>query len=92
MPYAIVQHSGVTTGHAEFEQAVEMRQVDARQARKVRSIGGLVVDDWAVADALTETINYPEGYEGMIPRAIGMFSEVTIDGLRVYLPVREVVG
>jgi hypothetical protein len=35
---------------------------------------------------------YPDGYEGLIPRAAGSFSDGTIDGLRIYVPVRRVLG
>ena len=35
---------------------------------------------------------YPDGYEGLIPRAAGSFSDRTIDGLRIYVPVRQVLG
>jgi hypothetical protein len=92
VPYAIVQHSGVTTGHAEFEQAVEHVQVTARAAQKVRKVGGLVVEDWIDGELLAEQINYPQDYMGLTPAARGTFSDVTVCGLRVYLPVRQVVG
>jgi hypothetical protein len=37
-------------------------------------------------------VAYPDGYEGLIPRAAGSFSDRTIDQLRIYIPVRQVLG
>jgi hypothetical protein len=92
VPYAIVQHSGVTTGHTEFEQAVEAVHVTQAQANKVVKAGGLAYDDWKDADDMVDLINYPVGYSGLIPRARGTFCAMRIDGLRIYLPVRQVIG
>lgn len=93
MLYAIVQHSGYAEGaRPQFEKAVEHVQVTAAQAKKVRNADGLVVEDWLEGDELADRINYPADYEGLVPSALGTFSDVRIDGLRVYVPVRQVVG
>jgi len=91
--YAIVQHSGFGYGgDPTFEQAVEHRKVTANEAAKVLKAGGMVFVDWLAADEMTERINYPEGHAGLEPAAIGTFSDLRIDTLRVYIPVRQVVG
>jgi hypothetical protein len=90
--YAIVQHSGVSTGHAEFEQGLEVAEVTGAQARKVEKVGGIVFGDYVQADDFAERAMFPEGYDGFVPHARGTFSDLEIDGRRVYIPVREVTG
>ena len=90
--YAIIQHTGVLTGHAEFEQAVESRAVTtAADQDAVTNASGLLFDTYGEAEDFCEAANYPPGVEGLIPRAAGSFTTTaTVLGCKIYLPVREV--
>lgn len=91
--WAIVQHSGVLTGHTEFSEAVEHVGITTEaQKNKVEKAGGLVFADWSEADRFCEDANYPPEVTGILPRVKGSFSTQTIDGSAIYVPVREVVG
>ncbi|GAC1527423.1 MAG: hypothetical protein NVS3B1_17710 [Marmoricola sp.] len=93
MQYAIVQHSGYGyKGNRQFIGGLESRSVSAVEARRVEKAGGLVFESYGAAEDFAEQAMYPEGYGGLIPNAKGSFSRVAIDGLAVYIPVREVVG
>lgn len=90
--YAIVQHSGFSTGHAEFEHAVEVRIAStAAEIRAVKAVGGLLFETWKEADEFCDKANYPDD-EGLIPHAQGTFSHRKVDGLAIYQPVRAVLG
>lgn len=87
MPYTVVQHSGVTTGHDEFAQGLEPKSVTDKQAAKVTEAGGLIFPDYAEADDYCEREMYPPHYEGLVPAAPGRFNLLLkFDGLPVYLP------
>lgn len=92
MSYAIVQHSGVLSGHLEFEHAVEATPVTKAEEKAVERVGGIIVQDYVSAEDLCMRINYPAECEGLVPRAAGTFSNKSVGGLRIYIPVREVVG
>jgi hypothetical protein len=87
--WTVVQHSGY--GYAEkegFKQATEVRKITNKTELKlVEKVGGLVFDNYLMADEYTERANYPAANGGLHPRASGTFSDKTIDGLRIYLPV-----
>lgn len=87
--YTLVQHSGVTTGHAEFAQAVELRSITTQQVDKVKAAGGLVFDDYGSADEAEYATNYPPEVTGMIPHARGGFSQTKISGSPVYIPAED---
>lgn len=90
--YTVVQHSGF--GYADkpgFEHGLEPRRITAREARAVERAGGLVFEGYREADDFCEAAMYPEG-AGLLPAARGTFAELRVDELRVYIPVREVVG
>ena len=91
LKWAIVQHSGYGyKGDPTFEQGLETRQVSTRaEMKKVEKAGGLLFDDYGEAeDFCDEACEGP----GIVPVAAGTFSEKTIDGLRIYIPVRTVTA
>lgn len=47
---------------------------------------------YAEAEVFSEQANYPEGAAGLYPQAEGDFSSATIDGLRIYIPLRQAIG
>lgn len=92
--WAIVQHSAVAAkGDMTFERALETRMVSKdADARKVEKAGGILFDSYADAEDFTEVAMYPPGNDGLIPNVLGKFSDETLDGMRIYIPVREVKG
>lgn len=92
--WTVVQHSGYGySGKPGFEHAVESRVIEsARERRTIESEGGLVFAKYNEAEDFAEAANFPEGASGIYPEAKGTFSEKMIDGLRIYIPVREVKG
>lgn len=89
--YTVVQHSGFGYGgKTGFKQGLEVRAV-TRQAevRKVEKAGGILFDSYAEADKFCDEAT--EG-PGIYPQAKGNFAREAIDGLRIYIPVREVKG
>ena len=97
--WTVVQHSGYGYGgDPQFERGLEVRELGvhgepfARELGRVKTAGGLVFDSMADATGFEHRAPYPDGYEGLIPRAAGSFSDRTIDGLRIYVPVRQAVG
>lgn len=92
--WVIVQHSGYGyTGKAGFERAVETRGLQTNAERtKVEKAGGVVFATYMEAEDFTEKANYPEDNSSIYPAAKGTFSEKTLDGLRIYIPVRSVVA
>jgi hypothetical protein len=94
-----VQHSGFGYGaNPQFERGLEVRELGihgeplAREQKRVRDAGGVVFDSYEEAVAFEESAPYPADYAGLTPRVAGDFSEQTIDGLRIYMPVRVLVG
>lgn len=94
LKYTMVQHSGY--GYAKkpgFEHGVEVRMITTvAEVRKVEKAGGILFDSGAEAYAFEESASFPEGHEGLYPKAAGTFSSEKIDGLAIYIPVREVKG
>ena len=97
--WTVAQHSGYGYGgNPEFEHGLEVRELGvhgepfARELGRVEAAGGIVFDSLADAAEFEHRAPYPDGYEGLIPRAAGSFSDRTIDGLRIYVPVRQVLG
>lgn len=92
--YTLVQHSAFGyAGKSGFYHAVETRSIDtARDRDLIHRVGGVLMENGYEIDQLEERVNYPEGTEGLYPKARGTFSDKTIDGLRIYIPVTAVVG
>lgn len=92
--YTLVQHSGFGyAGKPGFEHGVESRTLTTQgEVTKVRKAGGLIFDSGFEADEMEEKINYGESTSMLYPNAKGTFSTEKIDGLAIYIPVREVVG
>jgi hypothetical protein len=92
MEWIIVQHSGFEYGGKPgFGQAAETRMVStARQRNLVEKAGGVLFENCVEAEEFSELANYPEGSEGIYPRAFGSFSPLMIGGLRIYIPARQV--
>ena len=64
----------------------------ARELGRLKTAGGLVFDSMADATGFEHRARSRDGYEGLIPRAARSFSDRTIDGLQIYVPVRQAVG
>lgn len=93
--WTLVQHSGFGYGgNPQFSKAVESRPVrTAGEERLVTQAGGILLGSYTEAEELAFSVNYPdEDYAGLIPDARGAFSDRKVDGLRVYIPVRQVTG
>jgi hypothetical protein len=92
--WTIVQHSAYGwQGNPDFAKGLEERKITtAREILLVQSVNGLIVHSYEDAEKFAMQAMYPGGVEGMIPKAMGTFSDKTIDGLRIYIPVRKVVG
>ena len=92
--WTIVQHSGYGySSNPQFEHAVETRVLaNNAEVRTVNQVGGLVLDSYMEAEDFCDKANYPEGNSSIIPTARGTFSHRTIDGLKIYIPLREATG
>jgi hypothetical protein len=92
--WTVVQHSGYGyNDNPQFEQAVEVRQIHTKgELRLVERVGGVLFDGYLLAEEFAEHANYPADHNGIIPAAKGTFSKLAIDGLKIYIPVREVAG
>ncbi len=89
--WTVVQHSGAGYGGKEgFSQALEVRTVEtlADQTKVVRA-GGKLFDSWQEAETYCEEQNYGTG-ESIYCNVPGTFSDVEIDGLKVYIPATAV--
>lgn len=95
--HAIVQHSGY--GYAkkfDFKKGLESSQVETQsEVDRVASAKGILFGDYLAAEEYCMKEMYPEGVGpygtgdsiGLIPQAPGSFSEVTMDGLAIYVPL-----
>lgn len=94
--WTIVQHSGAGYGGKEgFAHAVEERTIDnKRDENMVLKAGGLIFEDYMEAVEFEEKANgiTDPDHVGIYPKAKGTFSDKEIDGLKIYIPVREVIG
>lgn len=86
--YTIVQHSAwVGKRDPDFQYALETRAVTKkREEDTIRGLGGVVFDDYTEADNWCMDEQY-KGVDGLIAKAPGSFSNVTIDGLPLYIPL-----
>jgi hypothetical protein len=84
--YTLVRHSGYTAaGNPQFEQAVELCEIDKPQAYRVRAAGGVVFDTYEAAKAAEATANFPSSVEGIHPKIKGYFSNLRIQGAELYV-------
>ena len=97
--WTVVQHSRYGHGgDPQFEHRLEVLELGVHGEPFARELGRAEVAGGIVFDSLTEAAEserrapYPDGYKGLIPRAAGSFSDRTIDGLRIYIPIRQVLG
>lgn len=91
--WTVVQHSGFGyNGDPCFSAGLETRRCLPCDQVIVTKVGGLLFDSPGAAEDFTEKAMYPPGAEGLIPAAAGTFSDKTVDQLRIYIPVRAVVG
>lgn len=93
--YTIVQHSGYGyAGKEGFARGLEVRTVSTKRLEAaVRRIGGLIFDSHREATDFEDKASFPNESVGIYPQAQGTFSEhLKVDGLAVYIPVREVKG
>jgi hypothetical protein len=94
--WTLVQHSAY--GYQEkpgWENAVETRRLTTEaELKRVQDVGGFVFDDYNAADKQEYDSNYPEGAGSRLtyPRVKGTFSDREIDGLKIYIPVKVVLG
>lgn len=94
MKWTVVQHSGYGyAGKPDFEHAVEAKGVSSKaEERRVEKAGGALFGSYEEATKFEETANYPPDVRGLVPHCKGTFSELDIDGLKIYVPVREIKG
>lgn len=93
--WTLVQHSGYGyAGKPGFKQGLEERRVDgARAQATVVKEGGVLLDTYGEAHDLAFKLMYPgDDVTGMYPRFRGTFSHMEVDGLKVAVPLRQVVA
>ena len=92
--YTVVQHSAYGyKKDGRFSRGLEPTMLhDAEDKKLVERVGGLVFPTYGEADDFCMKAMYPVGAQGLIPQAKGTFSESKVNGLAVYVPVRQVVG
>jgi hypothetical protein len=94
--WTLVQHSAY--GYQEkpgWDKAVETRKLTTEaELDRVRKVGGLLFSTYDAADQQEYQSNYPDGAGErlMYPQVKGTFSDKEVDGLKIYIPVRQVVG
>lgn len=86
--YTVVQHTGFGRGrNKQFMLGLESANADRKGiAEKIQKAGGVLFDTYMEAEDYCMTEQYPATYNGIIPRAPGSFSNVVVDGRRVYIP------
>lgn len=99
--HTIVQHSGAGyAGKEGFAKGLETRWINGkRELNRVLKAGGLVFGDdlnsrdgYKEAEEFAEKAMYPEGHNSIYPNAQGTFSDLEIDELKIYIPVRQTIG
>lgn len=86
--FTVVQHSAFGYKHDEaFLRGLEVRALHTKaQQKRVLDAGGIIFSDFNDACEYTYSETYPEDYDGLLPCALGKFSDRKIDGLRIYVP------
>lgn len=92
--YTVVQHSAYGyKNDLRFKQGLQPASLESvKQMHLVRSAGGVTFDTYKEADDFCDKAMYPPGVSGLNPQARGTFAQVTVDQLKVYVPIRQVVG
>jgi hypothetical protein len=84
--YTLVRHSAYSVAaNPQFEQAVELREIDAPQAYRVRAAGGIVFDTFEAGQAAEAAANSPAATKGVRPQPQGYFSTLRIAGAEIYV-------
>lgn len=88
--YTIVQHSGYGYGQKPaFEHGLETRSVTTLTEQKaVQRAGGILLSN-REAEEFADKEMYPESVDGLVPQAPGTFSDKCVDGLCIYIPLKE---
>ena len=85
--YTLVRHSAYTVGgNADFEGAVEVRELNTHQAYRVRAASGALFTTLAAAQSAATQNNYPNGPTPSAPSVAGYFSNLCIGGAEIYVP------
>lgn len=94
LEWTVVQHSAYGyNDDTGFRRGLESRRIQNKTERNlITAVGGLIFDDYIAAENFAHGAMYPLGVMGLTPAAQGKFSPKKIDGLRIYIPVRQVVG
>ena len=92
MPYTLVQHSAVSTGHTAFLRGVETLFVSNKKViAQIERLGGVLIADYKEAHEREFAENYPPGMDGLHPRVNGKFSRFYVDGQLLYIPAKQEV-
>jgi hypothetical protein len=84
--FTLVRHSAYSVaGNPQFEQAVELREIDTQEVYRVRAAGGVVLETYEAAQAAEAAANFPGGIKGTGPRVQGYFSSLRIGGAEIYV-------
>lgn len=91
--WTLVQHSAAGyKGDPQFAKGLEVREVEFRvDQRKVEEAGGVLFDTYIEASDAADDWPYVDN-DSLIPNAQGEFAQQEIDGLRIYIPVRKILG
>jgi hypothetical protein len=91
--WTIVQHSGYGYNlDPVFARAVETRSVSTKaEENRVLKVGGILFDSYTEASDFEDDVNGVSGDRPFL-KVEGTFSDKDIDGLKIYIPKREVVG
>jgi hypothetical protein len=82
--YTLVRHSAYSVAaNPQFENAVELREIDRPQAYRVRAAGGVVFDTPQAGQAAEAAANLPASAKR--PQSKGYFSSVRIGGAEIYV-------
>jgi hypothetical protein len=85
--YTLLRHSAYAVeANPDFEDAVEVRELNAQQVYYVRAAGGLLFPTLAEAEAAARAANFPSGDPNARAHASGYFSSVRIGAAEVYVP------
>jgi hypothetical protein len=99
--WTLVQHSAF--GYQEkpgWDKAVETRLITTDvELKRVESVEGFVFDNYNEASSQEYKSNYPDGVEIegreftlTYPEVKGTFSDKELDGLKIYIPLRQIIG
>ena len=85
--YTLVRHSGYAAGgNRDFEDAVQVCELNAHQVYLVRASGGALFATQEAAQRAASSNNYPNGATHAPPNVSGYFSSLRIGGAEIYVP------